>query len=282
MLSQRLWRGSGILGPSMACLLIAQAMGLVSCISTTGTSDQSKLTRAIGGDVTSYAITSTRVSPQSTPVSPAWALTEMPASRDWQTRWLRGIPCSPPCWEGVTPGQTSALDAVAILRASPVISNAKLYDSGSHYYGSIDWDWTSDGQGGGLYFDIRGPLHAVIRIEPRYPTSIWLTDVIQAYGEPSHIVALRRDNVEARETGRDIYDLQLVYFSRGFELDEGTSYSKPTLRDSQYFANLLLFAPTAEGFFQATGIPSEFLVPWQGFKDFQFYCVDQRTLEPCK
>ncbi len=166
--------------------------------------------------------------------------------------------------------------------ALALLSSLKLYGPGSYYDGFIDWDWASNGQGGSLYYDMHGPMQTVIRIEPRYPTSFRLTDVIRAYGEPTHIVALRRDNVEARETGRDIYDLQLVYFSLGFELDEGTSYSKPTLRNSQYFANLLLFAPTAEGFFQATGIPSEFLVPWQGFKDFQFYCVDQRTLEPCK
>src|SRR5690349_8873700 len=35
--------------------------------------------------------------------------------------WLAGIPCAPPCWEGITPGQTTLPEALRILKANPAI-----------------------------------------------------------------------------------------------------------------------------------------------------------------
>ena len=45
-------------------------------------------------------------------------------------RWLSGIPCALPCWEGVTPGRTSAGEAAQILNANPLFSAVAIDNSG--------------------------------------------------------------------------------------------------------------------------------------------------------
>ncbi|HSQ18189.1 MAG TPA: hypothetical protein VLM83_10855, partial [Anaerolineales bacterium] len=40
-----------------------------------------------------------------------------------RNRWISGTPCAPPCWEGITPGQTSADEAIEILISNPMITN---------------------------------------------------------------------------------------------------------------------------------------------------------------
>ncbi len=198
----------------------------------------------------------------------------------WEDRWLKGIPCRLPCWEGVTPGETSADDAVEILRKSPIISKVKIQDSNRSYSGGIDWDWAAGGLGGSAYFNNGKPQQTILWTQLSLPP-FTLAEVIQAYGEPSHIVARRRDNTEARETGRTIYDLHFVYVPYGFFLSENRLSSKPTFGRQEVFSTLTLFVPTAQGFSDATGIPPEFLAPWQGFQTFDVYCRDERTLKPC-
>ena len=55
---------------------------------------------------------------------------------EWTTRWLKGIPCRLPCWEGVTPGQTRKDEAVDILKRNPIIASVVITDS---------YDWRDDG-----------------------------------------------------------------------------------------------------------------------------------------
>src|SRR5688572_2209141 len=43
-------------------------------------------------------------------------------SIDLLTHWIDGIPCEPPCWQGITPGQTTAFQAVEILRSNAIVT----------------------------------------------------------------------------------------------------------------------------------------------------------------
>ncbi|MBU0491270.1 MAG: hypothetical protein KKB13_05410 [Chloroflexi bacterium] len=107
-----------------------------------------------------------------TPVPPPSAPSPIPSPKppppaDWPTRWLKGIPCRPPCWEGITPGQTTAEEAVEILSRSPVIAraNATTLPVPNPEMGLVVWSWvgTEDEQGGQALF------HAQIPSSPVYP-----------------------------------------------------------------------------------------------------------------
>jgi hypothetical protein len=181
----------------------------------------------------------------------------------------------------VTPGKTSAFDAFEILGKSPIISGVRMHGSGSPLYGGIDWDWATGGPGGSAYFDVQIPEHTIIWAQLGLPPFA-LRDVIRAYGEPSHVVARHRENVQAMETGRAIYDLHFVYLSYGFVLSEDNLEVKPLLAETEVFAGLTVFAPTLQGFTGATGIPPEFLSAWKGFKSYDSYCIDEWTSKPCE
>lgn len=118
-------------------------------------------------------------------------------------------------------------------------------DDKSDYRGYIFWDWKEGGpsrwifgpRGGGAYYNVHIPEHTITAIRIGFPLSFTLSDVIQAYGEPNYVVARRVDNIEARETGRTIYDLHFVYMSNGFMLSKEQSYQKPPFNNKRHVHN---------------------------------------------
>jgi hypothetical protein len=54
-------------------------------------------------------------------------------------RWIAGDPCALPCWEGVTPGQTTVADAVKILNRNPgIIAGSAITNTSSSF---VTWKW---------------------------------------------------------------------------------------------------------------------------------------------
>ncbi len=212
--------------------------------------------------------------------TPKASSTQPPLPAGWPTRWLRGVPCRPPCWEGVTPGQTNVLQAVEILKQAPIIATVIVTTTSTlSPIGHILWDWTAGGHGGGADYRRQSSQQTIISIAPIFPTAFPLSDVIQVYGEPSHVVAEIR---YPPDSGTAFYDLTFVYMSYGFALStSGLNYMKPIPNESIRLSSPIFFVPNNEGFTQAFDIPFQVLVPWQGFKSFDFYCRDESTFEPC-
>lgn len=203
---------------------------------------------------------------------------------DWPYRWLEGIPCRPPCWEGITPGQTTAEEAVEILRRSPIVATAEITTIPLHSEnGVVEWSWAGTGrQGGGADFYARIPPSPIYLVYPSYPVYFKLGDVIQAYGEPSHIIAKAFHRPD--KPGVD-YDLRILYRPQGFILGVGGP-KKLVLSADTLFESLSFFAPDDEGLqamLKTLGGPSthpEWMVPWQGMKDYDYYCRDEAG-NPC-
>jgi hypothetical protein len=225
------------------------------------------------------------VSDTSTPITltPSPWPTKPPPPENWPNRWLRGIPCRPPCWEGITPGKTTANEAVEVLCRSPVIATVEMATSPLiPEEGYVTWTWVGrQGQEGGLAtFDAQTPAGPVYVIEPYYPASFRLGDVMQAYGEPSHIIAR---SYHGPDIGSGVfYDLRIVYRSQGFLLIDG-GRNKPVLGADTRFESVIFFALSDEGFQAALAGAAaypEWLNPWQGLKDFDFYCRDEAG-NPC-
>jgi hypothetical protein len=244
-----------------AILLILAVIGLVACKS--------------GSEIPGPSV--------STEIASSPSPTKQPVSEDWPYRWLQGIPCRPPCWEGITPGKTTANEAVEVLCRSPVIATVEMATSPLiPEEGYVTWTWVGrQGQEGGLAtFDAQTPAGPVYVIEPYYPASFRLGDVMQAYGEPSHIIAR---SYHGPDIGSGVfYDLRIVYRSQGFLLIDG-GRNKPVLGADTRFESVIFFALSDEGFQAALAGAAaypEWLNPWQGLKDFDFYCRDEAG-NPC-
>ena len=202
---------------------------------------------------------------------------------DWSYRWLKGIPCRAPCWEGITPGQTTAEEEVQILQRSPIVTAVKITAiPGAPDVGVVEWNWTNTGRrGGGAEFHAQTPSSPIYLVAPIFPVSFKLGDVIQAYGEPSHIIA-------SSYYGPDIdsgvfYDLSILYLPQGFIIGVAGGRVKPTLSVDTLSEAVVFFAPGEEGLrsaFQWAAAYPNGLIPWQGMKDFDYYCRDEAG-KPC-
>lgn len=208
---------------------------------------------------------------------------QLTLSEDWQFRWLQGNPCRPPCWEGIAPGQVTAGDAVEILRHSPLIANVvKRTDSLIPELGVVTWDWVNGRRGGEANYQTQTASEIIYQIKPRYPGVFRLHDIVQAFGLPSHII------VQAQQ-GPDIgsrisSEAWIVYLPQGFAIGDGT-FGKMDISESASFGNVMFFIPTHEGLAKSTYIANnhpEWVLPWQGFKGFDFYCRDESNGKECR
>lgn len=202
---------------------------------------------------------------------------------DWPTRWLKGIPCRPPCWEGITPGQTTAEEAVEILRRSPIIATVEItIPRLTPERGVVTWNWASTGRRGGqAIFHAQTSSNFIYTVEPYLPVSFRLGDVIQAYGKPSHVIAR---SYYGPDIGSGVfYDLSILYRSQGFVIFDDGGRTKPILSADTRLEGPVFFAPNDEGvqavFPWVIHFP-KWVVSWQGMKDFDFYCRDEAG-KPC-
>jgi hypothetical protein len=207
-------------------------------------------------------------------MTPAIPRTPMPP--DWQNRWLMGIPCRPPCWEGITPGTTLPDEAVMLLKQNPLFSNVQQNESGAH--GEIIWNLRDGTRGGQLWYNIVGAQEIVYLIDPNLTVDFSLKDILAQYGEPSHVIAAAETlSPPGQGIGRF---LKLIYQPLGFAV----SVAKiPTvLSPTMETVHPVFFVPNEPGRSAAIPAPPEFISPWQGFKEYASYCYDSEGGSACK
>ncbi|HUS15753.1 MAG TPA: hypothetical protein VM536_12140 [Chloroflexia bacterium] len=208
------------------------------------------------------------------PRPPAPPVAGLPAG--FAQHWLAGTPCRPPCWEGVTPGQTTVREALRILRNDSGIQPRSVVTQEDSLYnwawGYIRWNWI-DGQPGGEAEYRMGAADPVIdAINPYLPGSVTLQQVIDRYGQPTHIRARGGYGVEGQGPA---YGLTVIYDSYGVELEAPSGWRrKLELSPQTAFDRVRFYAPPRE--------PSRWAQPWRGMLSFEAYCVNDRTLKgPC-
>lgn len=191
----------------------------------------------------------------------------------WQNLWLKGQLCRPPCWEGITPGQTGLDEAVQLLNQSSIVAAInvhKIDPALNNRYGSLTFYWLESYQGrpldkgGTIYYSLSSntkPVYSIVlNLSP-----IRLSEVIKAYGEPSAVIA---HPVYYYPKNKFSYSTYLVYLSQGFTIYSREQVSKPVLETDMTLDSLGFYAAGDKSFFE--GLPP--LLPWQGFKDWLFYC----------
>jgi len=216
------------------------------------------------------------ITPNSTSLSAATATKITTVKTDTSAQalvlnWLKGIPCGPPCLEGIIPGKTTAKEAVELLKKNPLISGI------TNYKDAITWEWYLDNK---LYvsdasFDPKDPNQVIYSIRPTFEVSLTpskvdlkLKDVIQEYGEPPYVIALNNRLVKNNH-----YNFTFIYVTRGVSFQSSVD-KKSNFNSNMKLEKPELFIPTEAGFQKIFGPLRLIAIKWEGFKDFDFYCRD--------
>jgi hypothetical protein len=267
---------------SVVCLCLT--IVLSACGSNNGRSSQISEPETIVpqnselSNATSHAsaLTPTMVVPVHTPPS-------IDRAKDWSISWLQGLPCRPPCWEGIIPGQTTADEAVTVLLSNPLVLTATMAPSPlSPKDGIVTWSWRYQAGSSEAYYDLQTSSQKIVAVRVHFPTSLPFADMMQAYGEPSHIMAYAS---HGPDIGAGLaYELALVYQSDGFVIYTSGS-GLPALDENTRFNQIVFFAPTNQGTadgLKLIGISLKELIPWRGFQDVTFYCQDDEEGRACQ
>jgi hypothetical protein len=217
----------------------------------------------------------------------------------FEKRWLQAIPCAPPCWEDIIPGQTTLTDAVRLLQQNPGVQPQSVlsrpYGQPEEHTGYIQWRWLgSEGGGEVSYQGTEGKGEAIVTYIspglggiPSADASFTLGDVIAAYGEPTHIHATGFFGMHG---DGPFYTMDFYYEKHGMALESnGIYHTKPHL-DSNIRLDRVTFStdpvhPSRPTFAAIPDDPSTGPQVWQGFKEFDFYCrntsIGAKAGSPC-
>ncbi|NWJ48762.1 MAG: hypothetical protein HXX08_23125 [Chloroflexi bacterium] len=208
----------------------------------------------------------------------------------WEFRWLQDTSCTLPCYEGITPGKTSAEEAMTLLQQNPLVSAVSIGYFEGDAYGFIAWDWVdakkradgSIGTGGYIQYDATKPTRTIYSISPALP-QVPLKEVIKRYGYPTHVIA----PFSWEDAGRSLYYyLYLIYQPQGLILYNKYYTKEPPINEDISFGKLSIVNPDYISSQQKLyGFPADpsFIVPWEGFKDFRYYCrmTDKGQIVKC-
>jgi hypothetical protein len=226
-----------------------------------------------------------------------------PLSNDQEKRWLQGIPCRLPCWEGVTPGITNAEEAFEALKRSPMSSWVSLRRYSDSERGRLSWYEPNGNYGGDARFYLTEP-EIIYEVTPNIKGGpnviralISLGEIIAGYGEPTDVVTTRLCGKE--DTA---YLLEFLYRPQGIYLvseyySEYYGETVPAVDANLPIEEIYLFNP-GEGF-RLYGSDERFRYSiyeesrahadsifikgssWQGFQDFHSHSqTDPNTMCP--
>jgi len=208
--------------------------------------------------------------------TPSLAPTAHAVASQLQYRWLNGLPCRLPCWEGITPGKTSATEAFDLLQSNPLIDQVNIINEKD--YGEINWRWrTEDNSGGRLFFRIVDQL--VYAILPGIKSQINLGDVIQAYNEPNYVSVKKINNTNLGNVQTDTptsYSANIIWISNGFTVSSFLTNESDMLLDQYRSVGLTaIFEPSKSGYLAYQGNSGASMIIWHGYDDAQEYLVPE-------
>ena len=158
------------------------------------------------------------------------------------TSLLTGEPCEPPCWQGLTPGESTEEVVAEFIRASRFVdtrtlsrsSFTRLTGGGDEVSGvSIWWRSTVGGGGGSNTFTVEAGILDSVTIYPDYVLT--LQRLIERYGPPERYVA------DLPISGPLYYDVTLFYPTHGFTAHLVVPYDDGTLQPESRVASVWYF-----------------------------------------
>jgi len=162
------------------------------------------------------------------------------------TSLLTGEPCEPPCWQGLTPGQSTLQEVNEFMRTSGFVNPGSVHRSQLHRSGqwvgvSIWWRSTVGGGSRSNKFIVEGGVLDSVTIYPDYVLT--LQRLIDRYGPPERYVA------GLPISGPLYYEVTLFYPTYGFTTELVVPYDDGTLQPETRVASVWYFrAATMERF----------------------------------
>ena len=207
------------------------------------------------------------------------------AAVDWQRAWLRGEPCAPPCFLGITPGTTTPADLEALMRAAYPAVNPMARRSTDSNPSALSWRWAGqrdDSELTAYFYEVPprftvAPVDTVVSVVAAVPQMATVSEAITVFGDPSDVLAVAHKDPQDDAL---VYLLAVVYVDRGLMLvlNANQGDGQADLTPEMLIGKVAVFTPTQEGFdagisaFYPVRQPSALLVPWQGFQPFAAYC----------
>jgi hypothetical protein len=197
------------------------------------------------------------------------------------SQWLQDTTCTPPCWAGITPGQTPVKEAVEILNYLLSTTHIEFHSLASDTEEAIIWRWSGSERGSGMLgFSEHAVTPFVEWIAVDFAQAYSLYQITDTFGEPSHVATSFVHTNTAHFGAGTSYDVILVYLSRGFYVQAERTYAEPpTIAPGMAWSGQVTFFPPNAGGFDETvryetgiAVNSTTLLPWQGFQDFATYC----------
>jgi hypothetical protein len=187
---------------------------------------------------------------------------------------LTGEPCEPPCWQGLTPGESSEDDVNEFLETSKLVNRGSVFHSDITTAGSgvvgVSIQWLSSSARGRVQncFAVHAGLLSHIFLHPDY--DLTLERLIERYGPPERYTA----HLSGCE--RPWVDVTLYYPTHGFTVyltmrpDDATLKPESKVEKIWYFraAPLEQFLELGREAGYFSSIPAnaeEFGRDWQGY-----------------
>ena len=189
--------------------------------------------------------------------------------------WLMDESCAPPCWEGVTPGITSADDAYESIILNNLFTNVVRMNSRlpGDTTGSIACEFSYVDDYGEvqhcspeMFFDYTTAEQTIRVIRTCIPLT-YLNEYIEKWGEPSHV-----------NTNFDYYHspsswaVYIIWMDKGIEISTHGVVPVNWIDETLGMYLINYFKPGLEGYLEGVGSNQlEGLREWQGYADFEFY-----------
>lgn len=184
--------------------------------------------------------------------------------------WLEYNACGPRCWQGIILDQTTAAEAYELLTNNPIVRQVSTTDF-SATEGTIRWGIRCNyfcRDIGSIRYDISSDEILCMYLFIEIP----LEEIIQRYGEPSHVlIDVSRTAIAEGSYASEIY----IYWQDDYFYGYAGGSDRPAIDEHLYIDGITLFSKsqTWEYVVLTSGLMAtpDQLVPWTGYKTYQEY-----------
>jgi hypothetical protein len=197
------------------------------------------------------------------------------------------MPCRPPCWEGVVPGNTTVDEAFQLWSRSEIISHVEVVTlpmPALNKDGFLTWLWANGEEGGDAIYGSVNGVPTVDMISPRFSSfsgdSISIGDVIGAFGEPEYVQAVATGYTD--EVTKVIYSLFLYFPRQGFVIGINV-HRESIITPDLPIAGITFFPISTYQELTQRFSPDypELFTQWNGYQPFLYYCRDNADGQMC-
>ena len=199
----------------------------------------------------------------------------------WISKWIDMPVCAPPCWENLTPGVSSFLEAKAAINDRADIENLYLgVGPLSKNQILLNWYFSDEGGSGEIFSDLEGEKISsiVLHTNPNRKKTLSLEGIVLKFGDPDEITV-----VHCLPEDRLICEIRLLYLENGLAVKFRSIPTYKNSKDPFFYINvapnaevteIMLFPPSRSEYIQSTSnkIRDDLdrVSRWDGFGKYTF------------